>query len=316
MRVLHVLASGSINWGGPPAAVFALANGLRKMGIAGSVVTLDEKPYPRFPIPDAVEVYFCGHALIASLGIPANAQLLRTLRREVALADVVHLHELWHMPQVLGSLISKAGRKPYVISPHGAMEPFYLVKPKLKLLAWHMYQRRVLKGASVVHAINPREEELLSALVGDLRIEVIPNGIDVSRVDLHLRQTRERIVGQRPPSSPFVIFLGRLAPKKGLQTLLEAFSRLVLDFPRLHLVIAGPDPFGLAPALQTQASKSGFGNRLTYLGIVTEPFKYALLAAAEALVLPSESEGFSMSVLEALACRTPVVVSEGCHLPI
>jgi glycosyltransferase involved in cell wall biosynthesis len=315
MRVLHVLASGSVNWGGPPIAVFELARGLSKLGVSNSVVTLDETPYPRYSIPENIDVHFCGDALIPRLGIPGSWALVHTLRREIARTDLVHLHELWHLPQAVGSIMSKLSRKPYVVSPHGAVEPFFGGNSRLKSLAWHTYQRQVLRSAAIIHAINENEKELLSRSVGLSRIETVPNGIDIDRVDRFLRQANEESGGRMVPSPPFLLFLGRMTPKKGVAILLDSFRLLAGEFPRMKLVIAGPDPLGYAPSFKDQAAKLGLGGRVLFEGLVTEPFKYALLAAAEAFVLPSTSEGFSMAVLEALTCGTPVVVSVGCHLP-
>src|SRR6266566_3021947 len=124
MRVLHVLASGSVNWGGPPIAVRTLVRGLGRLGVNNSVVTLDERPFPRFQFPESVRVHYCGNAIIPRLGMPTDGRIFRVLGLEIRDADVIHLHELWHVPQLAASILSKIARKPYVVSPHGAVEPF------------------------------------------------------------------------------------------------------------------------------------------------------------------------------------------------
>src|SRR5205823_6479525 len=116
-------------------------------------------------------------------------------------------------------------------------------------------------------------------------------------------------------AGPYILFVGRLAPEKGLSVLLEAFSLVHQDMKDVRLLMAGPDEFGLWGALQLQARELGISQSVSYLGTVSEPDKYRLFASARAFVLSSASEGLSVSLLEALACGTPAIISTGCNLP-
>src|SRR5947208_7835610 len=83
----------------------------------------------------------------------------------------------------------------------------------------------------------------------------------------------------------------------------------------VRLLMAGPDEFGLWKTLELQARELGISQSVSYLGTVSEPDKYRLFASARAFVLSSASEGLSVSLLEALACGTPAIISTGCNLP-
>jgi glycosyltransferase involved in cell wall biosynthesis len=113
----------------------------------------------------------------------------------------------------------------------------------------------------------------------------------------------------------FVLFLGRIAAGKGLDVLIDAFAGVSEANPNVSLVIAGPDTDRLLPSLLTRARQRGISNRIAYVGTVTGPGKFRLLADAEAYVLPSVEEGLSITVLEALACGCPVVISPACNMP-
>jgi glycosyltransferase involved in cell wall biosynthesis len=87
------------------------------------------------------------------------------------------------------------------------------------------------------------------------------------------------------------------------------------QFPEAKLVMAGPDEFGIVEKFQLDIQHAGLGKRVLFPGMVTGESKQELLARADLFCLPSDAEGFSMAVLEALANSTAVLLSPGCHFP-
>ena len=111
-----------------------------------------------------------------------------------------------------------------------------------------------------------------------------------------------------------LLFFGRVHVKKGLDLLAEALGRIAPDHPDLHLLVAGNDDGAWAP-FRDRMAELGLTGRMTYLGHVAGERARQVWAAADAFVLPSYSEGFSMAVLEALACRLPCLITTACHFP-
>ncbi len=112
-----------------------------------------------------------------------------------------------------------------------------------------------------------------------------------------------------------LLFFGRVHVKKGLDLLAEALGRVAPAHPDLHLVIAGTDDGALSP-FRDRMAELGLTRRITYLGHVARPARpTAAWSAADAFVLPSYSEGFSMAILEAMACRLPCLITTACHFP-
>jgi glycosyltransferase involved in cell wall biosynthesis len=110
----------------------------------------------------------------------------------------------------------------------------------------------------------------------------------------------------------FFLFLSRIHRKKGCDLLLDAFARLTrFD---LDLVMAGPDEEGLRPQLEAQAKQLGISGRVHWTGMLEGDLKWGALRAAEALVLPSHQENFGVVVVEALACKTPVLISDKVNI--
>ena len=111
-----------------------------------------------------------------------------------------------------------------------------------------------------------------------------------------------------------LLFFGRLHAKKGLDLLAEAVGSARRDHPDIHLLLAGNDDGALEPFLD-QARSLGISDRITQVGHVAGERARMAWAAADAFVLPSYSEGFSMAILEALACRLPTLTTTACHFP-
>ena len=142
----------------------------------------------------------------------------------------------------------------------------------------------------------------------------VPNGVDLAPfTNLPPRSLLEaqcpELVGK------FVLlFFGRVHKKKGLDLLAEALGQIAPTHPELHLVIAGTDDGALSPFCDRMA-ELGLARRMTYLGHMAREQARQVWAAADAFILPSYSEGFSMAILEAMACRLPCLITTSCHFP-
>ena len=145
-----------------------------------------------------------------------------------------------------------------------------------------------------------------------LPIAVIPNGVDIPlRRDPSLFLERcPELAGKR-----IVLFLARLHPKKGLDLLLDAWTALAPAWPDAHLVLAGPDSDGTLPRLQEMVQARGLGSSVLFTGMLRDSIKWSAFAASECFILPSYSEGLSVSVLEAMGMGLPVIVTQECNMP-
>jgi glycosyltransferase involved in cell wall biosynthesis len=108
------------------------------------------------------------------------------------------------------------------------------------------------------------------------------------------------------------LFVGRLHLSKGLDLLCDAFAQVADKHPEVHLAVVGPD-FGYRGAFEQRVRQHDLGARVHVLGPVYGQEKISLLTRCEALCLPSRQEGFSVTVLEALACGAPVLISDACN---
>ena len=205
---------------------------------------------------------------------------------------------------------------PYIITPRGMLEPWALsYKSWKKSIYYTLLEKPALQNAKLIQMLASTEAEQIKPLNLKTPITIAPNGIH--RQDFEKLPNPELFYQQFPDTrnKTLILFLGRIDPKKGLDLLATAFGKIQTQFPQAHLIVAGPDNIGFLPKAKDYFAKAGCLEAVTFTGILTGSLKYAALAAANIYVAPSYSEGFSMSVLEAMASGLPCVITTGCNFP-
>lgn len=318
MRVLHVIPSLAARTGGPAVAAVEFARVAARAGIA-STIFATEAAYPAAtsrgrPVereelveaPDDVPVHL--FPLRRPYRLSRSPELRRALRREVARFDVVHVHSLYLAPQRDAGKEARRRNVPYVVSPHGALDPWLRRRGRLrKALAGAAWQRRMLRRAAALHFTSEDEARLAGGVARGVPRFVVPIGIDVAAY------------AELPPparfgSGPVILFLGRIAAKKGLDVLIRSFAIVSRRFGDARLVIAGPDDEGLRPGLEALAGREGVRDRVLFPGMLRGDDKLAALAAADVWALASHTENFGIAVVEALAAGVPTVISPSVNL--
>jgi glycosyltransferase involved in cell wall biosynthesis len=212
-------------------------------------------------------------------------------------AEVVHLHGLWQAQTRRGARAALKGRVPYLVAVHGMADPWALgYKSWKKRIYLALVEARNLRCASCLHALSRPEIGHLRAIAPWAPIGFVPNGVDLAAFDdLPPRSALEE---EHPElRGKFVLlFFARLHAKKGLDLLAESLRRVAPSRPDLHVLVAGTDDGAWAPFV-ARIEESGLSERITYLGHVSGGRARRTWAAADAFVLPSYSEGFSMAIL-------------------
>ena len=139
------------------------------------------------------------------------------------------------------------------------------------------------------------------------KIAVIPNGVDAG--NFKTASKRARRSDYAAPDEKIIFYVGRLVQEKGVQVLLDAAPEILAQYPQAKFIIAGKGPF--LDALKRQASVMGIANRVYFTGYILMKLKQPY-SWADVAVFPSLYEPFE-SLLEAMAARTPVVVSDWRH---
>ena len=332
-RILRIINSADPREGGPIEGARRLGEIWARQGHRQDMLTLD--PPDELHLPD-----YPGQ--IVPLGPPRGRGLRQRyryapamvpwLRRHAGDYDAVIVSGLWRYA-ARGAAKALAGSPvPYFVFPHGMLDPWFRQTMPLKHLgkqvSWWWAEGPLLAGAKAVLFTSEEERRRAENAFRPWRVNAAVAPYGASDIDPGLSgdpagdgagaalgdagaqiEAFRRLLpalGQRP----FLLFLGRIHPKKGCDLLLQAFATIAQDDRGTDLVIAGPDQVGLVATLRELASRRGVADRVHFPGMLSGAAKAGALRGASAFVLPSHQENFGIAVAEALAAGTPVLVSD------
>lgn len=187
----------------------------------------------------------------------------------------------------------------------------YPLKHLKKSLYWEATERRLLREATAVLFTSPLEAELAPGTFRKSQWNsfTVPNGTLEPVGDPEFQIQEFYAACPEVTAKPFLLFIGRIHEKKGCDLLIQAFARSASSDPETQLVMAGPDEQGWMTQLRAMAVRAGIGDRVHFPGMLRGDAKWGAFYAAEAFILPSHQENFGIAVAEALACGTPVLIS-------
>jgi glycosyltransferase involved in cell wall biosynthesis len=240
-----------------------------------------------------------------------QAFLGETIRKPDA---VFHLHGVWMGFQWLAARWALHQPAPVLLSPHGMLNRWHLrhvgFRELRKLIYWRTMAYPAFRHLPLIHAITPLERDEIARWLPGQAIEVIPNAINLEAMDELLARAGDE--SSPPVDEPYILFLGRLHPVKGVELLIEAFAGSLGDSPRrFRLLIVGPesDPT-YAAQLKALVRRLGLTARVTFLGPVFESAqKLTLYRHAWAFCAPSHTEVMGLVNLEAAAAGLPVITT-------
>jgi glycosyltransferase involved in cell wall biosynthesis len=139
---------------------------------------------------------------------------------------------------------------------------------------------------------------------------LVPSGIDMANFESLPANGTFRRDYPEFTNKQLIVFLGRLAPQKGLDLLVKAFSIVASRHPNARLILAGPDEGNHSRRVTSWLSDLGLVDRTTFLGMISDSTKLALLVDTDVWVLPSYAENFGTAAVEAMACGLPIVITD------
>jgi glycosyltransferase involved in cell wall biosynthesis len=315
MKILRSIHTVNPALGGPIESVKQSSAALARRGHDVEIVSLDA-PGDAWVSDAPVPVHALGPGRGSYGYTPEFAGWIAERRLNY---DAVIVHGLWQYTG-FGVWRALAGTNtPYFVFPHGMLDPWfkraYPLKHLKKLLYWPWAEYRVLRDAAAVLFTSEEERRLARQSFPFYRSnEVVLSYGTAAPVDLE--PARQAFLDSFPHlrGRRFFLFLGRLHEKKGCDLLIEAFAAVQnkTELP-ISLVLAGP-PADADYLRRLQQMAAASGNSILFPGMLTGQLKWGALSAAEAFVLPSHQENFGIAVAEALACGTPVLISNKVNI--
>jgi glycosyltransferase involved in cell wall biosynthesis len=313
MHILHVVPTylPAVRYGGPIHSVYGLCRALAELGHDVHVFTTSVDGPGDSDVPlgepvdlDGVKVWYFASPMLRRLYYSPG--MTRQLRQSLPDFDLLHLHSVFLWPTAMAARLAARSAVPYVLSPRGMLFR-ELIRRKSRLLksTWiHLFEKRNLENAGMVHVTSALEAKGLDEFGFKLhRVVEIPNGVDNPRDYANAALSED--VAEIVISGNYVLFLGRINWKKGLDRLLEAWRGR-----EQRLVIAGNDEDGYTDKLKRLAVALRVENVDFVARNVSGDDREALYRHAMLFVLPSYSENFGNTVLEAMVRSVAVLVTE------
>lgn len=326
MRIAHVLPMVSWRFGGPVAGVLDSAEALVALGHDVTVfsTTLGRVPWSgdrREMLPEEMPEVAAGvdvelFEVKEPLRLMYSPAMKRRLGAVIDQFDVLHVHSLWLYPQFAAQRAARRSGVPYVVSPHGSLDPYLRSRGRArKALSTLLWQRGMMKHAAVLHITTEEEGRLISDVVPEVPHVLVPNGVWVDRfreADGNGERFRKKHLDGF--EGPLVMFFSRVNYKKGVDILIRSMSSVLRRVPSAHLAIVGPDDEGLTSSLERLVASLNLESRVTFTGPLFGPERDDALAAADVWALPSHTENFGIAVVEAMAAGLATVISPDVNL--
>ena len=327
MKILHVIASMDPRCGGPCQGVRNLARSLRALGHSWEVVCLDD-PDEDYLAEESVPIHALGKGQTSWSYHPT---LKLWLEYNLPRFDGVIVNGLWLYPgYVVSKLAQYPGAPPYFVYPHGMLDPWFQKAEGRRFKAlrnqvyWNLIEHNVVGRAKAIFFTCEEEKHLAKGTFRPYRPQNEINvGYGVPEPPAFTKQMTDAFTQKCPDlqRAPYILFLSRIHPKKGIDLTIKAYAAIYHMLPATysslipHLVIAGP---GLETeygrAMQKLAADLCPPAYVHWPGMLTGNAKWGSLYGAESFVLNSYQENFGIAVAEALACATPVLISNQINI--
>lgn len=323
MQILQVIPYFVPAWdrGGPLNAAYNLSKELVKRGHQVTVYTTDilnkdSKIKNKEVIIDGIKIKRftnLSNFIAYNQNIYLTPGIICYIDKTLKDFDIIHIHEYRTLQNVIVYHYANKYGIPYILQPHGSL-PRIITKQGLKSIYDELWGYKLLRNASKIIALTqPEAEQCKNLGITSNKIEIIPNGIDLNEFnDLPIKGEfkKKHSINNK---DKIILFLGRINAIKGVGMLVKAHAKLLKQIKDVKLVIVGPDD-GYLSKLKQLITDLKIGGNVIITGPLYGRNKLEAYVDAELYVLPSIYEIFAITVLEAMACGTPVIVTDRCGI--
>jgi glycosyltransferase involved in cell wall biosynthesis len=313
MKILQVTPFFSPVHGGSAEVPYQLSKELAKREHEVTVYTSDYKLSSEYisSIPQIEVRSFKTWLGMAKFFITPG--VLVQVKKAIKNFNIVHMHNYYTFQNIIAHHYVKKHNIPYVLQAHGSVAT-YFERGSLKKIFDTIWGHAILKDASKLIAATPTEAERYKPMgISEDKIEIVPHGINPAEFENLPRRGEFRRKYGLNESRKIILYLGRINKIKGLDLLASAFAGLSGDFNEAKLVMVGPDD-GYLPALERLIKQLKIEEKVLFTGPLYGEEKLQAYVDADVYVLPSSYEIFGITVLEACACGTPVILTDRCGI--
>jgi glycosyltransferase involved in cell wall biosynthesis len=309
MKILQVISYFSPKFGGDVNVCTNLSKELATGNHDVTIITTDFGFDPQYADTIRAEgVTVIPFPCIANLGLFLYSPSMKIwLENHLMVFDIIHLHNYRSYQNVVVRKYAIKFGIHYIVQAHGSVLPIFQKQYSKKLydIVWG-YQ--LLQNASRCIAVSKVErDQYLKMGIPENKIEIIPNGIDVSEYETLPEHGKFRKKYGIAADEKIILYLGRLHKRKGIDLLIESFIEIRKNIKNVKLVIIGPDD-GFKKFLINLVDRSQIRKDVVFLDFINDNEKISAMFDADVFVTPRFS-GFPITFLEACACGIPIVTT-------
>jgi glycosyltransferase involved in cell wall biosynthesis len=308
MKILN-LVGYTWSTGGPAKIVYDHATVQLDLRHEVHVLTTFSDGDQLYPSPLGMKVFKVQRHWFSKFFPEFSLEAISWIKKNAKNYDVIHIHGPFHFLGLIPFILNI--KTPKVITIHGILDKWVIKKSYfLKKLISLLIQKRAFKKAALIQINNEGEKDDLIQFFNyqHPNVKVIPNGMILSDYEKIAEKGKFRLKYGIEAETKILLFLARLNLKKGLDLLLPAFKKYQIEYPNTILVLAGPDD-GYLQQTKLFIDSNNLNKNILLTGMLTGDEKKEVLSDADAFILSSYSEGFSIAVLEAMISGCPTILS-------
>lgn len=313
IKILHVINSCNPIDGGPIEGVKQFSKEYINHDINVEILCSDKKNSQFLKTNNLPRVHAIGPGLFK---YNYNYRMIPWLKKNIHRFDFLIINGIWQYHNYAVWKVAKLFNKEYFIFTHGMLDPWfnkkYPFKYFKKIIYWYLIQYKILKDAKKILFTSKLENFLASKSFPniDLKKKTIGYGI---KGNPFINFKKNFFLKKFPflEKKTFILYLGRIAEKKGLDILISAFNKF--KEKNIYLIIAGDyqNYYGKKIFNITKKQKN---KKILWVGALYNRIKWDAYRSASLFCLPSHQENFGISIVEALSSKVPVLITNKVNI--
>lgn len=308
LRLLHVTPYLDSAYGGPAVAIREMAKIAFSQGISVEIATTNAAGNMNSTLPNGFvhidDGVICRYFnRLSPVGWFRSSSLTSWLKSHISDYDLLHIHVPFTAPFSMAAKLARKSGVPYVVSPHGLLDPWCLCQKAWKKIPYlQFFEKNNLAHAATFHVTSPLEQKFVSAL---------KLGPTTNLISLPVNTCGDQIIDIEKVGPTWrILCVARIHPVKGLPILFESLALLKDYGMDVVLDLAGDGDIAYIEFLKGLTEKLGIASNIIWHGFVNEKEKGRLYAKAHLFILLSYHENFGLAVAESMAAGVPAIVSD------